>query len=132
MAAQAATDAIETAHAERLDRRIAARQERDTALIDAFLEEAGVSSETSEELERIYFDVTAKHLTVLDEAENGKRAWEEAREEMDANWESGRQRVRDLLDPDDYELLVSIGKRHATTLQFPATTAEPTVGPMSG
>lgn len=104
-----------------LARRIAVKQEQDSALVDEFSEAAGLSATTAEALEAEYLAVTAKHLTLIDDAEHGKISWDEARSEMKENWASGQRAVRELLDDDQFRELASLAKKHSTTLFIETT-----------
>lgn len=104
-----------------LARRIVVKQEQDSALVDEFSEAAGIDATTAEALEAEYLAVTAKHLTLIDNAEHGTISWDEARSEMKENWASGQSAVRELLDDDQFRELASIAKKHSTTLFIETT-----------
>lgn len=124
--------AVEAEHRKKLNQRIAARQARDTTLIDALAEDGTVDSATAEALESIYFTATEDNLTALDDAENGRCTWDEGRARMQAAQQTGRAAVRELVTAAQYQALLQHAKKHATVLWLEAVADDGSTSPILG
>ena len=107
---------LEAEQEEALQRRIVVRQERDSRFVDALGNDLDLKSDQLAAVEEIFFEATKRHLTAIDEAENGRKSWDEARAEMQTLQDDGRRRLKEVLSSEEYEALSAIASKYSTVL----------------